>query len=239
MDPTGDLVAMSSTPELPENFDGTVRLFPLPNVVFFPHVVLPLHIFEPRYRQMTSDALAGDRLIAMVLLRPGWEADYQGMPALHDVACLGTIAADERLQDGRFNILLRGLYRVRIRQELATDRLYRRARVAVLREGEPTSLADAPPLRRKLRRLAASWLRQLRIDADELLKVADTDLPVGTLADLFGFTLPLPVEFKQELLAERDGKLRQGKLIAYLEQSAPPTASTGEPRGFPPSFSAN
>ena len=63
-------------------FTGMARLFPLPNLVFFPQVVQPLHIFEPRYRQMTADALAGDRLMALVLPRSGWEADYAGSPAV-------------------------------------------------------------------------------------------------------------------------------------------------------------
>src|SRR5438128_9189192 len=88
----------------PESFSGTARLFPLPNLVLFPHVLQPLHIFEPRYRQMTAEALAGDRLIAMMLLQPDWEKDYQGAPAVHPVGCLGKIIADQQLDDGRFNI---------------------------------------------------------------------------------------------------------------------------------------
>src|SRR6476619_1113100 len=95
-----------------------VRLFPLPNLVFFPHVMQPLHIFEPRYRQMTTDALAGDRFIAMVLPLPGWEKDYAGAPALHPIGCIGKITADQVLDDGRFNLLLRGLARVKIVSEV-------------------------------------------------------------------------------------------------------------------------
>src|SRR5436190_14980354 len=87
---------------------GTARLFPLPNLVFFPQVVQPLHIFEPRYRQMTADALEGDRLIALVLPKPGYEADQSESPPVHPVACLGKIIADQKLEDGRYNLLLRG-----------------------------------------------------------------------------------------------------------------------------------
>ena len=61
----------------------TIPIFPLPNAVLFPNVFLPLHIFEPRYREMVADALQGDRIIGMVLLRPGWEADYDGRPAIY------------------------------------------------------------------------------------------------------------------------------------------------------------
>src|SRR5437762_3240134 len=113
-------------------FSGIARLFPLPNVVLFPHMVLPLHIFEPRYRQMTADALAGDKLIAMSLLQPGWESDYEGRPALHPVACLGQIVDHQRLPDGRFHLHLRGLSRIRIVREIDSDRLYRNARVQAL-----------------------------------------------------------------------------------------------------------
>src|SRR6516164_287400 len=112
-----------------QNFEGIARLFPLPNMVLFPFVIQPLHIFEERYRQMTADALASDRLICMALLRPGWEAEYSGRPPIHSVACLGRIVADQRLDDGRYNLLLRGLARVRIVEEIEPGQTYRRARV--------------------------------------------------------------------------------------------------------------
>src|SRR4051812_1530562 len=103
--------AMNDDQHAPANFSGPARLLPLPNLVLFPHVVQPLHVFEPRYRQMTADALAGDRLIALVLLRPGWEAEYEDRPPVHPVACLGRIVADQQLPDGRYNLLVRGLAR--------------------------------------------------------------------------------------------------------------------------------
>src|SRR3954467_2445985 len=92
-------------------------LFPLPNVVLFPGVFLPLHIFEPRYREMVADALAADRLIGMALLRDGWESDYEGHPPVFSVGCSGLITHCEKLQDGRFNLILRGLDRFRIVDE--------------------------------------------------------------------------------------------------------------------------
>src|SRR3990172_9342939 len=98
-----------SPEEVLREFGGKARLFPLPNLTMFPHVVQPLHIFEPRYREMVEESLATDRLIAMVLLREGWEDDYEGNPPVHAIACLGQILADQRLDDGRYNILLRGL----------------------------------------------------------------------------------------------------------------------------------
>src|SRR5574341_719860 len=93
---------------------STIPLFPLPNVVLFPNVFLPLHIFEPRYRQMVHQALAGDRLIGMVLLKPGYEGDYEATPAVYKVGCAGTITHVERLADGRFNIVLKGVSKFRV-----------------------------------------------------------------------------------------------------------------------------
>src|SRR5438034_814353 len=92
-------------------------LFPLPNVVLFPNVFLPLHIFEPRYREMVADAIASDRMIGMVLLRPGWEHDYEHCPPVYPIGCSGIVTHFDRLPDGRYNIVLRGLERFRIVEE--------------------------------------------------------------------------------------------------------------------------
>src|SRR6516225_2120931 len=116
-------------------------LFPLPNVVLFPNVFLPLHIFEPRYREMVADALSTDRLIAMMLLRPGWERDYEGRPPVYPVGCSGVITHAEKLPDGRFNIVLRGVERVRLLEE-ERSRNYRGGLVERLGEG----LRHAPRL---------------------------------------------------------------------------------------------
>jgi Lon protease-like protein len=106
----------------------TIPLFPLPNVVFFPKTFLPLHIFEPRYRAMVKDASEGDRLIGMVLLKEGWESDYEGTPAVHRIGCAGKIIALESLPDGRYNLMLHGLCRFAIESESRT-KLYREAQV--------------------------------------------------------------------------------------------------------------
>src|SRR3982751_5011891 len=94
-----------------------IPIFPLPNVVLFPEVSLPLHIFEPRYRELVGDALAGDRLVGMVLLRPGWGQDHEGRPAVYDVGCVGVISHYERMPDGRYNLVLQGVDRVRLTGE--------------------------------------------------------------------------------------------------------------------------
>ena len=110
-----------------------IPLFPLPNVVLFPNVFLPLHIFEPRYREMVADALASDRMIGMVLLRPGWDRNYEGRPAIYPVGCSGVLTHNERLPDGCYNIVLRGIERFRIVEE-DHSLSYRRAVVEPLRD---------------------------------------------------------------------------------------------------------
>src|SRR5436189_3401156 len=89
-----------------ERLPAAVPLFPLPNVVLFPRAVLPLHIFEERYKVMTADALAGRRRVAMALLKPGWEKNYYGRPAIDPVVCVGEILTHEQFPDGKYNFLL-------------------------------------------------------------------------------------------------------------------------------------
>jgi Lon protease-like protein len=130
----------------------TIPIFPLPNAVLFPNVFLPLHIFEPRYRAMVNDALAGDRIIGMVLLQPGHEAEYEGRPPIFPVGCAGVMTHTDRLGDGRFNIVLRGMERFRVAGE-EDCKPYRIARVSGLPEIVPD--ADKAELRRHRHRLEA------------------------------------------------------------------------------------
>ena len=120
-------------------------LFPLPNVVLFPGVFLPLHIFEARYRAMTEDALAGDRMIGMALLKPGFEAEYEGRPPIYPVGCVGLITHAERVPDGRFHIVLQGVERFRVVGEDAS-RVYRLGLIERLGGDIPTP-ADTATLR--------------------------------------------------------------------------------------------
>jgi len=116
-----------------------VPLFPLPGVTFFPETVLPLHIFEPRYRQMVADCLAGDRWLAVGMLRPGWEKDYQGRPPVHAIAGAGEIIQAESLADGRYNLLLDGRWRVRILvEDPPGERAYRLVRAERLADRGPS-----------------------------------------------------------------------------------------------------
>jgi uncharacterized protein len=189
----------------------TIPIFPLPNVVLFPNVFLPLHIFEPRYRQMVADALKGDRIIGMVLLRPGWEGDYEGRPPVYAIGCAGVVTHAERLADGRFNIVLRGMEKFRIRGE-DDERRYRLAHVEPVPEPSPDTLREA--MRANRRRLEALLVphEDGRPEARVPSAMPDEDL-VNALAQYLEFE---PVE-KQALL-ERDGLLERSRaLIELLE----------------------
>lgn len=116
---------------LPEFVD--IPIFPLPNVTFFPQTLLPLHVFEPRYRKMTANCLAGDRLMGVTLLKEGWQKDYFGRPPICKTFGVGKIVDYEQLADGRYNIMLEGLFRARLVEEYPTKQ-YRTARAQVIQD---------------------------------------------------------------------------------------------------------
>ena len=103
----------------------SIPLFPLPGAVFIPHTMMPLHVFEERYRNLVSDAMQNDGFLAIPRLRPGWESDYDAQPPIYRVAGFGKIIRHELMADGRANSVILGLGRIRIRNELASDCMYR------------------------------------------------------------------------------------------------------------------
>ncbi|HVS37002.1 MAG TPA: LON peptidase substrate-binding domain-containing protein [Gemmataceae bacterium] len=216
------------------DFHGRARLFPLPNLVLFPHVVQPLHIFEDRYRQLMDDALKSDRLIGMALLRPGWEKAYQKTPPIYPMICLGKIHQEQRLPDGRWNLLLHGMARAHVDNELKADRLYRVAKVRLAPEEEVASLHTARDLRRRLGLGVERWFVAQGAALDQLEKLLHSDLTLGALCDVFSFALPLAVDLKQRLLEDADVEERARRLVAHLDANAAPPV-----RKFPPDFSAN
>lgn len=224
-----------------QEFSGTARLFPLPNLVFFPHALQPLHIFEPRYRQMTADALAGDKLIALVLLQPGWEKTYESSPQLHSMACLGRVVADQLMPDGRYNLLLRGLSRVRIIEEAPLEKLYRSAHVEVVADRCTAPLDIVMDLRHQLEEKILARFHDGPI-AKQLNELFHSELSLGTLCDVLTFALPVPIEWKQMILEERNEDVRANMLLEGFEMITPPKIGVigGNPnRKFPPDFSSN
>ncbi|MEP6592981.1 MAG: LON peptidase substrate-binding domain-containing protein [Acidobacteriota bacterium] len=187
-------------------------MFPLPNVVLFPTVSLPLHIFEPRYREMVSDALDGDRIIGMALLRPGWEGKYEARPPIYPIGCAGLITHAERTADGRYSIVLRGLEKFRVVSE-QHQRAYRIAEVDPIVDAVDDSEREL--VRAERRRLEALIIPQPEGPGAERKmppSMGDEDL-VNALAQY----LELEVVEKQALL-ERDGVLNRCRsLIDLLE----------------------
>ena len=187
----------------------TIPIFPLPNVVLFPNVFLPLHIFEPRYRAMVRDALANDRIIGMVLLQPGFESNYEGRPRVYPVGCAGVITHSEPLPDGRFNIVLRGLEKFRMTGE-DTSRPYRLAHIdAVPEVASDTDCATIRQHRRKLEGLLAAATEHRRTETRLPSTVPDQDL-VNALAQYAAFE---PIE--RQALLECDGPL--SRCLALIE----------------------
>lgn len=221
-------------------YEGVCRLFPLPEVVLFPHCVLPLHIFEPRYRQMTEDALAGDRLIAMAKLKDGSDWNVEEDPPIESVACLGKIFDHRRLADGRYNLLLVGLKRVRLLHELPKDALFRRARADLLDDAYPETPLDS--LREELvGQFRMFCEREGRVEP-EIARLLDKPIPLGVLVDLLGHYLGLPGAVKQAFLNETDVEQRVQSLIRILGVQLGTGSEADRARddsGFPPPFSLN
>lgn len=223
----------------PDGFDGIVRLFPLPNLVLFPHVAQPLHIFEPRYRQLMADAIADDHLIAMALLRPNWEEDYHEHPPIHEMVCVGKIRQEEALEDGRFNLLLQGVSRARVLEEVDSDKLYRLARVELCPDEPVASPSAEQSLRDRLARGVTPFFSAHPPALEQLRGLIASPLALGSLCDIFCFALPLDAEIKQQFLDASDVERRILLLLKCLEGKTPPTAPQAPRRRFPPEFSPN
>jgi Lon protease-like protein len=225
-----------------ESFGGIARLFPVPNLVVFPHVMQPLHIFEERYREMLEDALHHDRLIAMALLAPGWEIEYASRPELVPWACLGKVVSHQRLDDGRYNLLLVGLHRVRILDELDPVRSFRQAHVQIADDLEPAASSMSQQLGEQLLARFQSHITSVQ-SSDSLQQLLAAGMPLAMLTDLISYALPLSGELKQALLMETCVATRARMLLAAIPEPGHSPANGDDPDGhgaiFPPPFSAN
>jgi uncharacterized protein len=185
-----------------------IRLFPLPDVVLLPGTLLPLHIFEPRYRAMVADALEGDRTIGMAMLKSGWERTPEN-PGIHSIGGAGEIVESERLDDGRYNILLEGRFRYRVLAEEGPASPYRTASVEVIdstpfpspeEEGRACGAAtevfgrllgklELPPVPEgplSSERLASELALRLRYTPAELQSLLETDSLAARFEALIG-----------------------------------------------------
>jgi Lon protease-like protein len=192
-----------------------VPIFPLPDVTFFPRTLLPLHVFEGRYRAMVMDTLARDRRLCVVKLKPGYEATYAGRPAVHAVCGLGEIVSWERLANGRYNILVRGDARVRIEQELPADTLYRLVRVTRLEDVGP--VGDVSPALARIRAAARALLDALGRPADLLDTALAEGQPSGAVADRVAAAVLPDAALRQELLETLAVDARVAKVADAIE----------------------
>jgi len=224
-----------------EDFSGTARLFPLPNLVLFPNVVQPLHVFEPRYRDLVEEAWEEDGLITMATLEPGWEQDYEGRPPLAPVACLSRVVVRYRLDGGAYNVLLVGLRRVRLLRELPAIKTFREAEVQICEDFYPADhTGSTTALGRKLRKAFLQILPDLPQAQDQLDQLFSSHLSLGTLTDVIGYMLDIDLQQKELLLAEPNVRRRAELLLEHLSQAA----ADGSPDSagnivFPPEFSVN
>jgi len=200
-----------------ENFSGMVPLFPLPNVVFFPNSLLPLHVFEPRYKQMLIDIVESERIIGMVLLKPGWEENYYDKPAIFNVACMGKIVSTEVQEDGKSNIVLYGLKRVKI-VEIVHDVPYRLARVNIL---ENVHGANEELYQKRIVELVSKWNSILGQDQKSHRIRLDKNLSLENLTDALAPLITPNLLQRQMFLEEINVVKRaegiQGNLETKLE----------------------
>jgi Lon protease-like protein len=221
-------------------FSGQARLFPLPNLVLYPHVMQPLHIFEERYREMLEDALASDRLIAMALLEPGYEQDYDSRPPIAEYACLGKVVAQRRLADGRYNLLLLGVARARITREMAPLRSFRQAKVELIED--VYDFATEKEAQRLQQKLVTQFRENLPCGCqvpEQLEELLSRDISLGLLTDLAAYALPLDIDLKRQLLAENHVSVRARILLQQIKSGTLGLPVTTPKPGFPPKFSLN
>jgi len=195
---------------------SAVPLFPLPNVVLFPRAIMPLHIFEQRYRAMTADALRGKRQIAMALLQPGWEKEASERPALEPVVCVGTILTHQRLADGRFNLLLQGVARCRVVQEHRSNP-YRVAELEPLDEARVFEI-DLDDERRRIEGVFENPCFRNADVARQFRDLLASPMPTADLADLIAFHLLEDVHLRQSILADADVRGRVQRVVSSFEQ---------------------
>ena len=218
MNESGPSVPDCWPPSQPPSALAPVPLFPLPNVFLFPGTLMPLHIFEPRYRQMIEDSLDGPGRLVVAAVLEEFHDELSGAPPVYPVAGLGEIARHERLPDGRFVIMLFGLARVKIR-ELPSDRPYRQVEAAPLQEVPPADL-EAERLRPKL-------LRAVLQRTPELLNLPD-EMPLGHLADLLLLRMALPQSAMQDLYSRLSIVDRARRALAeHSRRPLPPPEPPG------------
>jgi len=196
-----------------DNFSGIVPLFPLSSVVFFPNTLLPLHIFEPRYKEMVHTALNSEKIIGMALLKLGWESDYYKNPEVYEVIGMGRIVSSEEFEDGKINIVLYGLKRAKI-IEVVEELPYRQAMVKIVENEFET---NSESFRSKIEELINKWNLYLDDKQKSHRINVNTKLPLENLTDALASLIFPNVFDKQRLLEETNVQKRSEIIINDLQ----------------------
>jgi Lon protease-like protein len=196
---------------------AALPVFPLPNVVLFPDATLPLHIFEPRYRELVREVLNGRKLMGVVRLKPGFEEDYEGRPPVFDVCGVGQVVDSVERADGRYDVTLRGIARARIVEELPPLRSFRQMHLEELIDG----FSDAgvtSAWQRKLISLWATLAPHLPESVRDLRALTRGAEGPGAYADRLAAALVGDPDGSQRLLTETDPAERLRLLTEKLQQ---------------------
>lgn len=180
-----------------------LKVFPLPSVVLLPGTAAPLHIFEPRYRAMVKDAIESDGLFAMAQVMPGQESLIGGKPQLEEMLCVGLITMNEALEDGRYNLVLVGVARARLRHEHATTHLYREVEAELIEDEQVEPQADV-----SLRRAVVELVARLPTQVGQRVAQVAGRFSGGALADVVASTFMQDPARRFEVLNETDVRLR-------------------------------
>jgi Lon protease-like protein len=190
-------------------------IFPLPNCVLLPGGLLPLHVFEPRYRDLTRDCLAGHQLMAVARLRPGYESTYYGRPPVYDRCGVGRIICSEELPDGRFALLLRGVARVEIARELPPERPYRQVEARMLADAR-CDREEAVGHHRKLIQLCDRLAEVIEKGGPQLRDLVRAFDEPGACADAIAAALVMDADARQELLEACDPMVRLQRTLGHV-----------------------
>jgi uncharacterized protein len=194
-----------------------VPLFPLPNVVLFPKTPMPLYIFEERYRTMVREVLAGGKELVIALMRAGHESNYATASAVHEIACLGKIETYEELEDGKYNIVVAGIERVRIVREIQHSP-YRLAEVETLEDAPYDERSD--DVLKRHNQIAGLFARFTELATGMKQHVLELmpQLDFESLVNMVAMTLNMDIEQKQALLELNETLQRCDVLIPVLQQ---------------------
>ena len=218
---SGEMHNLDDVTRLPDDFDGRVCLFPLPDLVLFPHAMQPLHIFEPRYCEMLAESLQSDRLIAMATLTGGLAATATSDPPIATNVCLGKIISHAEVEDDRHNVLLVGMRRAKIIEELEAGRSFRMAEVDVAGDVYPPSGAEARMgLKRDLLEAFGEVIPSSASVQQSLHELMAGQMSLGPITDIISYTLPFEVEDKLRLLADSDVDSRAIELVRLLRSGS-------------------